>query len=173
MSEAISNLQNGKQVLVVAISGPSSSGKSTLASLLGIIFQSNSENKSTSMYSTFYSTIIFQNIHILLRDVELQMPNSFSSVRRQQKGVHFPIFQNSQEASKFSTSRKSNSHYPVCARKIRATLSSSPFVTRHQDNIGACMKHKANWSFDSNPPRQLLLPRQESKSSPDFCIYQS
>jgi hypothetical protein len=65
MSKAISNLQNGKQVLVVAISGPSSSGKSTLASLLGIIFQSNSENKSTSMYSTFYSTIIFQNIHIL------------------------------------------------------------------------------------------------------------
>ena len=92
MSEATSDLQNGKQILVIAISGPSSSGKSTLASLLGIIFQSDSENKPTSMYSTLYFAIIFQNIHTVLCGVELQMPNSFPSVRKLQKGVHFPIF---------------------------------------------------------------------------------
>jgi energy-coupling factor transporter ATP-binding protein EcfA2 len=106
MSKATSDLQNGKHVLVVGISGPSSSGKSTLAFLLGIIFQSNSDNKSTSMYSSFYFIIIFQNIHIVLCGVELQIPNPFPSVRKRQKVVHSPIFQNSQEASKFSTSLK-------------------------------------------------------------------
>jgi energy-coupling factor transporter ATP-binding protein EcfA2 len=173
MSEATSDLQNGKQILVIAISGPSSSGKSTLASLLGIIFQSDSETNQPVCippYTSPSSSKIYIPFCVAWNSKCPTLSHLSESYR---KASTFPYFKIHRKPGSFPHSENQTSLYTFYIREICTILSFSPFVTCRQDNIGVPLKHKANKSLDSNPPRQLFLPRQESKSCPHFCIYQS
>jgi hypothetical protein len=93
-----------------------------LASLLGIIFQSSSENKSTSMYSIFYSPSPSKT-YISFCLAWFQMPKSFTSVRKQQEGATFPYSKIHRKPASFPYPKNKNSHYTFYIREICTILS--------------------------------------------------